>query len=119
MLDKPDMGTITIEAVANNGALKLIIADDGGGIDPDVIKDIVLKKGIIDENEIQSVSEDELVQLIFLPGFSTKTDVSDISGRGVGMDAVKAAADKLDGAIEIKTVLGQGTTFEITIPNAT
>ncbi|MCP4296692.1 MAG: HAMP domain-containing protein [Proteobacteria bacterium] len=115
MLGKPETGHLIIKANAENGTLCLSIADDGGGIDADVIKTIALKKGIIDENFANSASEKDLVKLILAPGFSTKESVSDLSGRGVGMDAVKAALDELQGTIDVNTVLDEGTTFEIRI----
>ncbi len=118
MLDKPEEGTIIIKAIAKEHTLKIMIADDGGGIDPDVIKNIALKKGIITEDDAESASDNELVKLIFAPGFSTKEEVTDVSGRGVGMDAVKSTVDELGGQIQIETELDKGTTFEIQIPHA-
>ncbi len=115
MLGKPETGNLTIKANAENGALCLSIADDGGGIDAEVIKAIALKKGIIDESFAKTASEKDLVELILAPGFSTKESVSELSGRGVGMDAVKAALDELHGSIDVNTVLDEGTTFEIRI----
>lgn len=116
MLGKPEMGTLTIEASGDDQILKLFISDDGSGIDASVIKDIALDKGLIDDTFAKTATEEELVKLIFAPGFSTKETVSDVSGRGVGMDAVKAIVDELHGWIHIQTQMDRGTTFEIGIP---
>lgn len=117
MMGKPNYGNINIEGVTENRALKIIIADDGGGIDPEVIKSIALKKGIIDETQSQNFSDEELRLLIFAPGFSTKEEVTSVSGRGVGMDAVKVVVESLNGKIEVASTLDKGTTFTITIPD--
>lgn len=119
MLGKPEMGHLKISAATENRDLVLTIADDGGGIDPDVIRNIALKKGIIDQTKADAMSEEEIIHLIFAPGFSTKEQVTAVSGRGVGMDAVKTETEKLGGQIEIHTLRDEGTTFKITIPDVT
>ncbi|MGK0290047.1 MAG: chemotaxis protein histidine kinase CheA, partial [bacterium] len=117
MLGKDEVGTIDIHASISGRNLKLVIADDGGGIDHDIIKGIALKKGIIDESFAEKASKQEIIPLIFAAGFSTKENVSEISGRGVGMDAVKYAVAELKGRIRVKTEIDEGTTFELIIPN--
>ena len=96
--------------------LQFIITDDGGGIDAERIKSIALEKGILDTVLAESMSDDEVIYLIFAPGFSTKEEVTDVSGRGVGMDAVKVSVEELRGTIEVATELDQGSTFTNTIP---
>ncbi len=92
------------------------IADDGRGIRPDVIRRKALEKGLIDHETANSLDERQSLNLIFLPGFSTKDQISDVSGRGVGMDVVKTNILKLNGRIDIKSAVGQGSTFTITLP---
>lgn len=119
MLGKPEQGKIKIEALkGESGSLKLVISDDGGGIDAEVIKNVALKKGLIDESVASTMVEEEAVKLILAPGFSTKEEVTDVSGRGVGMDAVKFSVEELGGNIHIDTELDVGTTFTITIPDS-
>ncbi|MGK5090801.1 ATP-binding protein [Deltaproteobacteria bacterium TL4] len=114
---KSEKGNLTLIVQEDPEALHITIADDGRGIDAKVIKTIALKNNVIDKNTASSMTEQELIELIFIPGFSTKDEVSSISGRGVGMDAVKATLDKLRGTIQIKTILNQGTSFHIVIPH--
>ena len=116
MLGKPEVGTLKIRAEQKNGSFKIVISDDGGGIDAEKIKQIALSKGIITEQEASSYDQQEVIKLIFAPGFSTKESVSDVSGRGVGMDAVNAAVAEINGDIRINTILDRGTTFELAFP---
>lgn len=115
-IGKPEKGTLSLKAAVSEGRLILTIEDDGAGIDPNVIRNLAVKKGIISQKEADSMSKEEAVQLIFKPGFSTTETVSDISGRGVGMDAVKTTLQELGGAIAIKTIQNRGTTFRLSIP---
>ena len=114
---KPEAGKLVIEAKTNQQDLIIRISDDGGGVDIETVKKIALQKQLITTEYARNATEEELVMLLFAPGFSTKEVISDISGRGVGMDAVKTAITQLNGTIQIKTDMGQGTTFEILIPN--
>jgi two-component system chemotaxis sensor kinase CheA len=116
MLGKPETGNLTIEAQRTNGRLILRISDDGAGIDPEKIKQIAITKGLIDQETAGKFKEDEIIDLIFAPGFSTHEQVTNVSGRGVGMDAVKNAVEELDGNINILTQIDQGTTFELSFP---
>lgn len=116
-LGKPNFGKITLEGRTQGHTLKLIISDDGAGIDPEVIKKIALQKEVVDEAFIASAPDDEIINLIFAPGFSTAEAVTNISGRGVGMDAVKVTIEKLGGRIDIKTKINEGTVFEVSIPH--
>jgi len=116
MLGKSEQGSLLLEAKLENGIYKLLIADDGAGIDPERVKMIAVEKGLITETQANDLSPDNAVKLIFKPGFSTTESVSNISGRGVGMDAVKAALKELNGSIAIKTTIGKGTSFVLSIP---
>lgn len=105
-------GKITISAYPEGNRVILTISDDGKGLDPEVIKASAERKGI----DTNGLSDKELNELIFDPGFSTKESVTDVSGRGVGMDVVKQKIASLNGTIELHSVLGKGTDFRITLP---
>jgi two-component system chemotaxis sensor kinase CheA len=111
---KDPVGHITLEACHENGRLVFYIIDDGAGIDTDRVRAKAIKLGLIDPK--QQMSHEEIVNLIFHPGFSTKDQVTDISGRGVGMDVVKNNIQKMSGEIDIKTEPGVGSMFKITVP---
>ena len=95
---------------------KITLEDDGKGIDPKVIKEKVIEVGIKKEEDLKNFDDNSLVNLIFLPGFSTKKNVTDISGRGVGMDAVKAKIEELEGTIKLVSEVDKGTKYIIEIP---
>ncbi len=116
MLGKPEMGEMTIEARVEGGDFIIGIADDGGGINIAIVKSKAVEKGLINAEQAESMSEQEVAQLIFKPGFSTNETVSDLSGRGVGMDAVAGEVADLNGKIDIQSQMDQGTTFTITLP---
>ena len=118
MLGKQPTGNLLIEAKQGNGELILRVQDDGGGIDSQNIISIAQSKGLLNEEQAKEISEQAALGLLFEPGFSTKEEVSDVSGRGVGMDAVRTAVEELAGKISIQTKLDEGTTFEIKIPLA-
>ncbi len=118
MLGKAEAGRLRIKAKKEEQDLRLVIQDDGAGIDAETVKNIALKKNIISLEEAKAAKEEDLVKLIFAPGFSTKEAVTDISGRGVGMDAVKTSVEELSGRIDIHTIQDQGTQFELYLPNA-
>ena len=111
---KPEKGRIDLKAYHRSGNLMIEVVDDGGGINADRLRIKALEKGILKPG--QTISDDEARNLIFHPGFSTKEQVSDISGRGVGMDVVKTQIEKLQGEIAIQTVIGQGTRFTLRLP---
>ncbi|MCG8334333.1 MAG: ATP-binding protein [Proteobacteria bacterium] len=115
---KPEIGNLDIKVAADEKELKINIADDGAGIDAETIKSIALDKGLIGTTQVESMTESELVKLIFAPGFSTNEVVTDLSGRGVGMDAVAEEVAKLEGSIDVLSTPGVGTQFMITVPNA-
>ncbi len=113
---KPAQGTIVLSAKQEGDHILLQISDDGAGMDADVLRGKAVQKGLMDESTVARLSDQECFNFIFLPGFSTKEQVSDISGRGVGMDVVKTKLNQLSGTVEIDSVLGKGTTISIRVP---
>ena len=114
--DKPRVGTVTLAASQEGDHILLTIEDDGGGMDSDKLRGIAVDRGLMDTDAAARLSDTEAFNLIFAPGFSTKTEISDISGRGVGMDVVKTAITQLNGTISIDSVLGRGTIISIKVP---
>ena len=113
---KPDVGSISISAEQANGQMIITIQDDGKGINSDKVALKALEQGQIDENQYNSMTENEKALLIFGAGVSTADEITDISGRGVGMDVVKTNIHKLGGAIKLDTHIGKGTTITIMLP---
>ncbi|WP_248925104.1 chemotaxis protein CheA [Paenibacillus hamazuiensis] len=113
---KPAKGRVRLNSFHEDNQVVITIEDDGAGIDPEKIKASAIRKGIITPEEAQHLSEQELVHLIFQPGFSTAATVSDVSGRGVGMDIVRNQIERLNGLIDIQTKLGEGTCFTVRLP---
>lgn len=113
---KPRVGTITLKASQEGDHILLTIEDDGGGMDAEKLKGIAVDRGVLDADAAARLTNSEAYNLIFAPGFSTKTEISDISGRGVGMDVVKTGITKLNGSINIDSELGRGTIIEIKVP---
>lgn len=113
---KPGTGTVILKAYHEGGHVNIDIIDDGAGIDVGNIKKIALQNGIISPAEAAIMGEGELLGLLFRPGFSTAEKVTDLSGRGVGMDVVKTNIEKLGGIMEIMTTPGQGTDFRLILP---
>ncbi len=113
---KPPKGTLQISAFHQENHVILTVQDDGRGFDLDRIKESAIKKQIITANEANSLTEHEIISLVFHAGFSTSKTVSDISGRGVGMDIVRNKIDKLNGIIDVETKKGEGTKFIVKLP---
>ncbi len=113
---KPRQGTVVLSAEQEGDHILLTIQDDGAGIDANVLRNKVVEKGLMDEEAISRLSDKEVYNLIFLPGFSTKQEISDISGRGVGMDVVKTRINQLNGMVDIDSARGKGTTMSIKLP---
>lgn len=113
---KPEVGSISISAEQANGQMIITIEDDGKGINSEKVAQKALEQGQIDENQYNSMTENEKALLIFGAGVSTADQITDISGRGVGMDVVKTNIHKLGGAIKLDTHLGEGTTITIMLP---
>ncbi|WP_295006502.1 chemotaxis protein CheA [uncultured Dechloromonas sp.] len=113
---KPPKSLVRLEARQEGDHIVLIIADDGKGMSAERIRAKAIEKGLISEEEANTLDERQSLNLIFLPGFSTKTQISDVSGRGVGMDVVKTNIQKLNGSIEIRSEPGKGSVFMISLP---
>jgi two-component system, chemotaxis family, sensor kinase CheA len=113
---KPETGTIMISAEQANGQILISISDDGGGIPADKVASKAVERGILTKSQCDLMSHDEKVMLIFAPGLSTAEEVTDLSGRGVGMDVVKTNIAKLGGSISVNTEIGVGTTMTIALP---
>ena len=113
---KARMGTVKLAASQEGDHILLTIADDGKGMDAEKLKEIAISRGVLDADSAARMSDVEAFNLIFAPGFSTKTEISDISGRGVGMDVVKTKINQLNGTVNIDSQLGVGTTLEIKVP---
>ncbi|NPA95694.1 MAG: response regulator [Thermodesulfobacteria bacterium] len=114
--EKPPVGTLTMKAYHEGGQVIIEIVDDGAGIDPDKLRKKAVEKGIITEEQAEALSDREALMLIFQPGFSTAEKVTNISGRGVGMDVVKTNIEKLGGTVELLSEVNVGTTIKIKIP---
>jgi len=113
---KPEVGTIALKAYNEGNQIVIQIDDDGRGLDPEMLKRKSLEKGIITEKEADTMSDKEAFALIFKPGFSTAAQVTNVSGRGVGMDVVKTNIEKLNGIIDIDSEVGKGTSIKLKIP---
>jgi len=113
---KPRTGTVTLSASQEGDHILLTIEDDGAGMDAEKLKNIAISKGVIDADQAARLSNTEAYNLIFAPGFSTKEEISDISGRGVGMDVVKTKITQLNGTVNIESEKGKGTVLEIKVP---
>lgn len=113
---KETQGRVLLSAAQEGDHILLVIEDDGAGMDADKLKKIAINKGILDQDGADRMTDTEAYSLIFAPGFSTKVEISDISGRGVGMDVVKTSITKLNGTISIDSAIGKGTRLEIKVP---
>ncbi|RRQ20895.1 chemotaxis protein CheA [Thiohalobacter thiocyanaticus] len=113
---KPRAGTVILAAEQEGDHILLSIEDDGKGMDPDALRRKAVEKGLMDEEAAARLDDHDAYNLIFAPGFSTKTEISDISGRGVGMDVVKTRIGQLNGSVEIDSRLGRGSRLSIRVP---
>jgi two-component system, chemotaxis family, sensor kinase CheA len=113
---KDEQGLLLLRAFHEGGQVNIEVHDDGAGMDPRRIAAKALERGLIDDEQLARMSDRELTNLIFLPGFSTAAAVTNVSGRGVGMDVVKSNLEKIGGAIDVSSVPGAGTTVHVTIP---
>jgi two-component system chemotaxis sensor kinase CheA len=113
---KPAVGTIRIAARQESDRVVIEIHDDGAGIDAARVRAKAVERGLVPADRATLLSDEEAVQLIFLPGFSTADAISDLSGRGVGMDVVRTAIERIHGAVELSTVHGQGTLLRLSLP---
>jgi two-component system, chemotaxis family, sensor kinase CheA len=113
---KPVSGQLKISARQEADSVIIEISDDGKGIDPEIMKRKAYEKGLIDEQTLERISNQDAINLIFLPGFSTAEAISDLSGRGVGMDVVRTAIERVNGTISIQSTKGVGSSFRLTLP---
>lgn len=115
-LGKPETGSIFLDAYQDGNNVTIEVRDDGGGIDTDKVRKKALERGAITEQQAETMSDKDFIDLLFRPSFSTAEQISDISGRGVGLDVVKTKIESLGGSIEARTVKGEGSTFTIQLP---
>ena len=113
---KPEVGSIHLDAYQDGNNVVIEVSDDGNGIDVEAVKAKAVEKGKITQEQADAMSEKEAIDLLFQPSFSTAKQVSDISGRGVGLDVVKSKIESLSGEVEVSTKLGEGSTFTIRLP---
>lgn len=115
-LGKPEVGTITLNAYQDGNNVVIEVGDDGAGIDAEAVKKKAIDKGFITEEQGETMEDKDIIALLFMPGFSTSEKVSEISGRGVGLDVVKSKIEGLGGDIEVRTRKDEGSTFTIRLP---
>jgi len=113
---KSRRGTVRLSASQRGERIVIAVSDDGRGMNPEVLKRKAVEKGVIDEAQAARLTENECYELIFRPGFSTAAQISDISGRGVGMDVVKTRVAELGGTLQVRSRLGHGSELELTVP---
>jgi two-component system chemotaxis sensor kinase CheA len=113
---KPRAGRVALAAEQKGNQVQIVVEDDGAGIDPDRVREVVIARGLATPEAVRELSRREVTNLIFVPGFSTAKQVTELSGRGVGLDVVKNNIANLSGIIELQTEVGRGTRFEITLP---
>jgi len=113
---KPPTGTVRLEAGKERESIVIRVSDDGRGMDPARLRRVALERGVITREQHDSLTDVEALHLITLPGFSTAKEVTDVSGRGVGMDVVRSTVESLHGTLVIESVLGKGSTFALRLP---
>lgn len=113
---KPEVGSIHLDAYQDGNNVIIEVSDDGGGINVENVKQKAISRGVITEEQAESMSDKDIVNLLFLPSFSTAEKVTDVSGRGVGLDVVKSKIESLSGEVDVKTKYGEGSTWSIRLP---
>ncbi|MEE1250376.1 MAG: chemotaxis protein CheA [Lachnospiraceae bacterium] len=113
---KPEVGTIRLNAFQEGNNVIIEVSDDGNGIDTEHVKGKAIERGIVTEEQAEKLSEKEIIDFLFMPSFSMAKQITDISGRGVGLDVVKSNIEALGGDVEVKTKLGEGTKFIVRLP---
>lgn len=114
--NKPEQGFVAIRCVESRDEVTIIVEDDGKGIDPKIVRKKAIEKGLYNAQQIDAMTESEVLGIIFAPGFSTAAAITDVSGRGVGTDMVKSSVEAIGGIIEIQSRPGSGTTFRLRLP---
>jgi len=113
---KSEIGTIKLKAYQEGDSVFIEIQDDGRGINPNVVKQKALEKGVISSEQAQTMTDQEAIYLIFHPGFSTNDSVTDLSGRGVGMDVVRSTIERIGGTLKVHSEVGKGTNIKLSLP---
>jgi two-component system chemotaxis sensor kinase CheA len=113
---KPEVGTIFLNAYQEGNNVIIQVGDDGNGIDVEAVRSKAVERGVITPEQAENMTEKEVINLLFMPSFSMAKKITDISGRGVGLDVVKSGIETLGGDVEVKTALGEGTTFTVRLP---
>ncbi len=113
---KPETGNIFLNAYQDGNNVVIEVGDDGNGIDVEAVKEKAIERGVITPDQATIMSDKEIIDLLFLPSFSTAKQITDVSGRGVGLDVVKSKVESLSGEVEVKTKLGEGSTWTIRLP---
>ena len=115
---KDPVGRLILGAKTVNDRIQIQVIDDGGGIDPKRIKELALSKGLVSHNDVENLDDEDSLDLIFLPGFTTAKTTTDLSGRGVGMDVVRSKLLDLGGSVQVSSQVGQGTCFTLEVPTS-
>lgn len=113
---KSPVGVVRLTATAAEGQVVITVADDGRGLDPAQIRKAAVRSGLLAKEELAQLAEDEIIDLIFRPNVSTAAEVTEMSGRGVGLDVVRTNIERLSGSVVVTSAIGQGTTFQLTMP---
>lgn len=113
---KPEKGTVVLSAKQESDSVVITVKDDGKGMDPEVLKRKAVEKGIYTQAQVDKLPNEEIYGIIFMPGFSTASQITEVSGRGVGMDIVRSSLSEIGGVVLIDSKLGEGTTFTVKIP---
>ncbi|TQQ80626.1 chemotaxis protein CheA [Halonotius roseus] len=113
---KDPTGNVSLTATRDRDHVNIEVSDDGAGLDPEMLKEKAIEKGVKTESELERMEESEIYDLVFHPGFSTAEEVTDVSGRGVGMDVVHNTVKQLDGTVNVESELGEGTTVTLRLP---
>ena len=113
---KPEVGTIFLNAYQDGNNVVIEVGDDGNGIDVEKVRNKAIEKGTITSEQAEAMTDKDIIDLLFRPSFSTSEKITDVSGRGVGLDVVKSKIEALGGDVEVKTKLGEGSTFIVRLP---
>lgn len=113
---KPEVGTIRLDAYQEGNNVIIEVSDDGNGIDTNAVKQKAIERGVITADQAETMSQKEIIDMLFMPSFSMAKEITDISGRGVGLDVVKSNIEALGGDVEVKSTLGQGSKFTVRLP---
>ena len=113
---KPETGTIRLDAYQEGNNVVIEVSDDGNGIDTEAVKSKAIERGVVTADQAETMSQKEIIDMLFMPSFSMAKEITDISGRGVGLDVVKSNIEALGGDVEVKSKLGEGSKFTVRLP---